>query len=387
MRRARQSRTAVLSVLVLGLVATPGTAGVRAATETGTAPRPDRTHAALQRVLDEAVRQGSPGALAQSRVDGAVRNLSSGVADIRTRRPPTADMRFRAGSVTKTFVATVILRLVAAGRLRLEDTIGKVLPGVVPEPGNDAITIRMLLNHTSGLYDYTLDPRVEQIVVNDPAHCFTPAELVRFATEHPLSFPPGTSWAYSNTDYSLLSMVIEKITGRSYAQEITRTLLRPLGLRDTSFPGCSPFIRGPHMSGYTRPDPAQPEIKDVTTYNPSFAAGEGDMISTVGDLNRFDAALLAGRLLPDRLLRMMLTPTPGSFPGSDTFRYGLGVVIATASCGVTTYGHAGEIQGWQTWMSGTRGGRHTMSFVLNSDWLDQGDLITRAVNAEYCRTR
>ncbi|QYC38390.1 D-alanyl-D-alanine carboxypeptidase precursor [Nonomuraea coxensis DSM 45129] len=383
MRRARQPRTAVLSILVLGLVAAPSS-GVRAAAEPGVVPRSDR--AALQRVLDEAVRQGSPGALAQSRAYGVVRNLSSGVADITTRRPPRADMRFRAGSVTKTFVATAILRLVATGRLHLDDTVGEVLPGVVPEPGGDTITIRMLLNHTSGLYDYTADPRLEQIVVSDPAHCFTPAELVRFATQHPLSFPPGTSWAYSNTDYSLLAMVIEKITGRSYAEEITRTLLRPLGLRDTYFPGCSPLIRGPHMSGYTRTDPAQPGIQDVTTYNPSFAAGEGDIISTVGDLNRFDAALLAGRLLPARLLRMMLTPTPGSFPGSDTFRYGLGVVIATASCGVTTYGHAGEIQGWQTWMSGTRGGRHTMSFVLNSDWLDQGSIITRAVNAEYCGT-
>ncbi|WP_079060252.1 serine hydrolase [Streptomyces bungoensis] len=129
---------------------------------------------------------------------------------------------------------------------------------------------------------------------------------------------------------------------------------------------------------------AGPRIEEATDYNPSFAAGNGDMVSTVGDLDRFDSALLGGKLLPARLLRAMLTPTPGSFPNTDVLRYGLGVVIARTPCGVTVYGNAGSIQGYETWMSATPDGRHTMSFVLNQDWLDPTDIIVQAITAEFC---
>lgn len=369
-------------VLGLGLLASPASAaGVR----NGAAHAPGRPGTLLD-VLEAAVRQGSPGALARSRAGHRVRDAAAGVADIRTGERPSAPMRFRIGSVTKTFVATAVLQLVAEHRLRLDDTVADVLPGVVDRNGNDgsAVTIRMLLNDTSGLYEYTQDPRVEQIALRDPAHCFTPRELVRFATDHPPAFAPGTSWEYSNTGYSLLAMVVEKVTGQTYGARITRRILRPLGLAATSFPGCSPHLPVPRLHGYTRPDPAGPEIRDVTDYNPSFAAGNGDMISTVGDLDRFDSALLRGGLLPARLLRQMLAPTPGSFPGTDAFRYGLGVVIARTPCGVTVYGNAGSIQGYETWMSGTRDGRHTMSFVLNNDWLDPTDTVVQAVTAEFC---
>lgn len=364
----------------------------------------------LQTVMDEAVQQGSPGALAQSRAGhrahtgdrdrgrDRVRDAVAGAADIRTGQPPAADMRFRIGSVTKTFVATVILQLVAEHRLRLDDTVAHVLPGLMDRNGNDgaAITIRMLLNDTSGLYEYTDDPRIEQIVTQDPAYCFTLRELVDAAIDHPPYFAPGASWAYSNTNYSLLSMIIGQVAGRPYGEEITRRILRPLGLSSTSLPGCSPLLPGPRLHGYTErdtaeptgsPEPLDPRIQDVTDYNPSFAAGNGDMISTVGDLNRFDSALLRGRLLPARLLRQQLTPTPGSFPGSDTFRYGLGVVIAQAPCGVTVYGNAGLIQGYQTWTSATRDGRHSLTFVLNNDWLDPTNTILQALTAEFCTRR
>ncbi len=359
----RRPRVAVLAAVVLALV--PGAGGD-----------------GLRQVLDNAVRQGSPGALAQSRDDGVVRNLSSGVADVVAHRPPSADMRFRIASITKTFVATAILRLVAEGRLRLDTPLAEVLPGVVRNA--DAITMRMLLAHTSGLYDYTEDPEVERLAEKAPAHCFTPRELADAAGRHPPSFRPGASWKYSNTNYSLLVLVMEKITGRPYAQVITESVLRPLGLKDTYFPGCSPWMRGPHLHGYVKSGPARPGLKDVTVFNPTTSAGDGDMISTLGDLNRFVSALLAGRLLPRGLLDTMLTPTPGSFPQSDTFRYGLGTVIATTPCGVTVYGGAGTMDGSLTWVAGTRGGRHTMALALNGSWVDQTAVTTRAITAEFC---
>ncbi|MET9887526.1 serine hydrolase domain-containing protein [Streptomyces sp. NPDC006430] len=387
-------RSVILRGLVLVLLLGPGLLVTPASAAAHHTPAPWPDHGStLFNVLDQAVQQGSPGALAQSRTGHDVRNTVAGVADFRTGERPRAQMRFRIGSVTKTFVATAVLQLVADRRLRLrlrlDDTVADVVPGVVDRNGNDgsAITIRMLLNDTSGLYEYTQDPRIEQIVVQDPAHCFTLRELVDAAIDHRPDFAPGTSWAYSNTNYSLLAMVIEKVTGQSYGDRITRRILRPLGLAATSFPGCSPLLPGPRLHGYTKPDPASQkvqEVTDVTEYNPSFAAGNGDMISTVGDLNRFDSALLRGRLLPAQLLRTMLTPTPGSFPQTDTFRYGLGVVIARTPCGVTVYGNAGSIQGYATWMSGTRDGRHTMSFVLNNDWLDPTNSIIQAITAEFC---
>ncbi|GAA4309219.1 serine hydrolase domain-containing protein [Actinomadura luteofluorescens] len=343
---------------------------------------------ALQAVLDEAVRQGAPGALAQSRTPHRVLNLSSGVADLTTRRPPRAYMKFRAGSITKIFVATVVLQLVAERRLRLGDTVDQVIPGVVEGNGyqGDKITMRMLLNHTSGIADYTNNPRIEEIAVTDPRHDFTLRELAEAGLEYPPDFPPGTSWRYSDTNYVLLGMVIQRVTGRTYVHEINKRLIRPLRLRGTYFPGTNPRIRGPHLHGYTpvADDPA--ELKDTTDVNTTFARATGDLISTVGDLDRFDAALLGGRLLPGRLLRAMLRPVPGSqpYPGSDMFRYGLGAVIATPPCGVKAYGNGGTLDGWETWTGSTKGGRHSMSFVFTTDAVNQVRLTEQAVTAEYC---
>ncbi|TDC20245.1 class A beta-lactamase-related serine hydrolase [Actinomadura bangladeshensis] len=384
------SRGAAFAVLVLAAGAHIAGGGTAAAAQRAPAPGGDGPGEALQRVLDEAVQQGAPGALAQSRTPRRVRNLSSGVADRTTGRPPRADMRFRIGSITKTFVSTVILQLVAEGRLRLGDTVDRVIPGVVQGNGyrGDEITVRMLLDHTSGIADYTRNPRIEEIAVTDPRHDFTLRELAEAGLEYPPDFPPGTSWRYSDTDYVLLGMIIECLTGRTYTHEITRRIIRPLRLRGTYFPGADPRIRGPHLHAYTPVDGDPARLADTTEVNTTFARASGDLISTVGDLNRFDSALLGGRLLPGRLLRAMLRPVPGSrpYPGSDMFRYGLGVVIAAPPCGVRVYGNGGTLDGWETWTGGTRDGRHTMSFVLTTDAVDQVRLTAQAVTAEYCTT-
>lgn len=382
--RAGCLASAALALAVLMNTAGSAVASVQPLDETGGG----KSGKALQAVLDEAVRQGAPGALAQSRTPHRVLNLSSGVADLTTRRPPRAYMKFRAGSITKIFVATVILQLVAERRLRLSDTVDQVIPGVVEGNGyqGDKITMRMLLNHTSGIADYTDNPRIEEIAVTDPRHDFTLRELAEAGLEYPPDFPPGTSWRYSDTNYVLLGMVIQRVTRRTYVQQINKRLIRPLRLRGAYFPGTNPRIRGPHLHGYTpvADDPA--ELKDTTDVNTTFARATGDLISTVGDLNRFDAALLGGRLLPGRLLRAMLRPVPGSqpYPGSDMFRYGLGAVIATPPCGVKAYGNGGTLDGWETWTGSTKGGRHSMSFVFTTDAVNQVRLTEQAVTAEYC---
>ncbi|WP_235036860.1 serine hydrolase [Actinomadura sp. K4S16] len=386
-RTYRRTQGIALAALALtaGLNMTGGaTAAVQRPHETGGGG----SGKALQAVLDEAVREGAPGALAQSRTPHRILNLSSGVADLATGHPPRADMKFRIASITKTFVATVILQLVAEGRLRLDDTVAKVIPGVVHGNGYEPnkITMRMLLDHTSGVADYTGNPRITEIALADPRHDFTLRELADAGLEYPPDFPPGTSWRYSNTNYVLLGMVIQAVTGRTYVHEINKRIIRPLHLRSTYFPGTDPRIRPPHLHAYVPAEDDPSRLEDNTNINTTFARATGDLISTVGDLDRFDSALLRGRFLPARLLEEMLRPTPGShpFPGSAMFRYGLGAIIATPPCGVRVYGNGGTLDGWESWMGGTRDGRHMMSFVFTTTAVNQIKLTEQAVTAEYC---
>ncbi|GLX09082.1 serine hydrolase domain-containing protein [Microbispora sp. NBRC 16548] len=375
--RCRTITLRLLTVSALLLGAAP-VAPAPGAADPGRRPRD--AEAALGAVLDRAVSEGSPGALAQVSRAGGTTTVTRGFADTGTRRRPRADMRFRIGSTTKTFVATVVLQLVAEGRLRLDDTVERWLPGLVTGTGNDgrAITIRMLLNHTSGLFNYTKDERVPEGLERDPLTTFTPRRLVGYALSHPPVFRPGTSWEYSNTNYVLLAMIIKRVTGHAYSTEITTRVLRPLGLRATYFPGTSPDVRAPFIHAYSK--------DGLSRFNPSWAWAAGEMVSTVGDLNRFDSALLSGRLLPAPLMREMLTPVLKSdvFHGPGPYRYGLGVMMVTLPCGVTVYGHGGTIFGSLTWMAGTRDGRHTLSFDLNGDKVNQGELTTAANIAEFC---
>lgn len=393
--RALRWLAAALSVVVssaalaLGAGGTaPALADVRAG---GPQPPTDPEHsqAALQEVLDRSVAPGGvPGALAGVWQAGHPAALSAGVADLRTGRPPRADMHFRIGSITKTFVATTVLQLVAEGRLRLSDTVDHWLPGLIDKNGNDGnkITVRMLLNHTSGLYNY-IDAQFVDALYHDRFHTYTPRELVEYAVGHPPDFPPGTSWHYSNTNYILLGMIIRTVSGHSYADEITRRILLPLKLRNTSLPGASSGLPAPFVHSYYRPTTTSP-VEDFTLLNPSWAGAAGEMISTVGDLIRFDSALLGGRLLPPALLRQMLTPVRDSnlYPGHGPYRYGLGVEIVRLENGVTVYGHTGDIIfGSLSSLFATRPGQHVLATNLNGNWINQADFTDDALEAEFTR--
>jgi D-alanyl-D-alanine carboxypeptidase len=240
-------------------------------------------------------------------------------------------------------VATLVLQLVAEGKLRLDDTVERWLPGVLPT--SQGITIRQLLNHTSGLYDYTdalLTGPAD--VLNIRWRTWGPKELVQLATAQPPLFEPGAQWSYSNTNYILLGLVAQRVTGRQYGAEVERRIIRPLNLRDTSLPGTSPVIRGPHAHGYL-PTIVDGQVLpvDITEFNPSAAWAAGEIISTAADLNRFFAALAGGRLLGEAELREMITPAA---PAED---YGFGLVRQVLACGVTVYGHDGDFPGYSSW--------------------------------------
>lgn len=221
-----------------------------------------RGHEGTQRVLDTAVADGVPGALARARDRHGVWNGTAGTADLDTGRARGADDRFRIGSVTKTFVATVLLQLQGERRIDLDDTIDQHLPGLVDGHGHDgtAITLRQA-NHTSGISNYTADPEFRRRAFGEEFldhryDTWKPGQLVAVAMRHAPDFAPGTSWNYSNTNYILAGMVIEKVTGHGWEKEVERRILRPLGLRGTSAPApirtCPARPTAPTPSSATR---------------------------------------------------------------------------------------------------------------------------------------
>ncbi|MFJ2217326.1 serine hydrolase domain-containing protein [Streptomyces sp. NPDC101062] len=345
-------------------------------------------HHATQQQLDAAVRDGVPGALARVTDRDGVWNGAAGVADRTTGRERLPQDRYRIGSLTKTFVATVLLQLEAEGRLDLDDTVESRLPGVVRGNGHDGrtVTVRQLLNHTSGIFNYTSDAEFRQKTAGDDflTHRYDtwlPEQLIAQAMSHPPYSVPGSGFRYSNTNYILAGMIVERVTGHPYGTEIERRILRPLELRATSAPGTE--VRMPRPSGRANskllsPDPAA-KIHDVTELNPTVAGAAGSMISAPADLQRFYRALLRGELLPAEQLAEM-TETVDVTPGAPA-GYGLGLLRQKLPCGVEIWGHSGDTRGSLSAVAMTRDASHSIAFNFNADWA--GD-TKKLVEAEFC---
>jgi D-alanyl-D-alanine carboxypeptidase len=319
-------------------------------------PAPDP--ATLQRLVDEVVEAGAPGAIALIRTGQRTWQGVGGLGDLHARHPARPADRFRIGSVTKSFVATVVLQLAGEGRLGLDDSLQRWLPGAVP--GGEHITIRQLLNHTSGLYNYTDDllPRLtampaRQALRQMAARNFQPRQLVAIATSHRPLFLPGERFAYSNTNYILLGLVVERITGDQLAAQLRQRILAPLKLADTELPGTR-RLGGRHVHGYAPPNQSwlpsdgPASLVDVTQTNPSWAWAAGAMVSSATDLARFYQALLSGRLLDPGLLEAMRTTVDASEQFGAGAGYGLGLLRLPIGCDGEVWGHGGEIPGYAT---------------------------------------
>ncbi|MEU5880852.1 serine hydrolase domain-containing protein [Spirillospora sp. NPDC047279] len=309
----------------------------------------------MRGAAERLVRDGQPGVIILSRRGNEVTRAGAGVADKATGQAMDPRLRFRIASVTKTFTGTVVLQLVAERRVSLDDTVAEWLPGAVTRNGHDGrrITVRQLLAHTSGLDDYTRDPRV----MTDPRREWTPQELVGIAQET----PPVARGTYSNTGYVLLGMLIEKATGRSVESEFQRRIIRPLGLRHTSLPASGDrSFPGPYVHGYWG------DYGDVSTeISMSSAWTSGGLISTVDDVARFHRALYTGRLLPRHLQRELKTTAKVS-DGDVVQDYGLGVVRTRFSCG-EAWGHDGGFPGYRTWTYTSADGRRQAVITYNEN--------------------
>lgn len=307
---------------------------------------------------------------------------AAGAADLGSGRPVRPGDRFRAASVTKAFVATLVLRLAAHGRVELDAPVGGQLPGLLP-PAFGRITVAQLLDHTSGLPDHRDVPliRTPEDVVRHRFDRWTPREIVATVTGDPLKFAPGTAQEYRGVNYVLLALLVEEVTGQPYGAAIRDRVLRPLGLERTLFPGDDPRLHGPHVHNYLRMTDGS--LRDVTVYDPSSSWGEGELVWTVDDLDRFLDALFSGELLPARMTERLFTLPPGDVRMLDggPARYSMGLQTATVN-GVTFWGKTGEWHGCRTRMFSTRDRRRRFVLVCTPTTMDADDAMTgRVVDA------
>ncbi|WP_424889098.1 serine hydrolase domain-containing protein [Streptomyces sp. XH2] len=403
-------RTAAASALLAAAAALVPAAVPAAAAPAGAhgadreAASPAGKAAALQRALDGIVAAGVPGAIAEVREGDRTWRRSSGVADLRDGRRAQPQDRFRAGSVTKSFVATVVLQLVAEGRIGLDDPIGRHLPGLVPDQVEGApVTVRQLLGHTSGIPNYTDVLRRDG---DDPIRKLqhshhTPRELVAIATKE-MKETQGTEgtpeakeprvpgqprkWAYSNTNYVILAMLIEKTAGRPLGQEIDRRIVRPLHLTGTTVP-TTERLPGRHMNGYERL-PGETAPADFTDFSPTAFWGPGNIVSTTSDLNRFYRALSGGSLLPSHLRQEMRT-FQETEPGSAR-AYGLGLESRSAYCPgeQPVWGHTGSVPGYSTFSFTSADGDRQITLAVNTSLTipeKANDAALKAFSATLCK--
>ncbi|GGS39711.1 serine hydrolase [Streptomyces nojiriensis] len=370
------NRRLALSAALLAVMA----AVAPATTAHAAATTPDLE--ALTQALRNTTAAGAPGALARFSGPDGVSVRTEGVRDRTTGSAMDPQARFRIGSVSKSFSSVVLLQLVDEGRIGLDSPVNQYLPGLLPD---DRITVRHLLSHRSGLADYT-NAMFEHTVPGFEAvrnKVFSYQELVDLSLREPRTTEPGVAYKYSNTNFVVVGMLIEKATGNGVAKEYERRIIKPLKLRNTSYVHPSTQIKGLHTRGYLHPDEAGAPLVDSTEQTVSWAQSAGAVISNPADLNTFTSALLGGRLLPARTLDAMLTMTPTDT--TNTRFYGLGLRRYDLSCGTSVYGHTGTVQGFYTYAFSTRDGSRSLSAMANTS--NKGEANTAlggTLEAAFC---
>jgi D-alanyl-D-alanine carboxypeptidase len=346
------------------------------------APFPEASARDLQTTLNDAVKaEVAPGvAVAVQRPGYELWSGAAGVADIETRSPLTTSQRFRAGSVLKTAVATAVLQLVEHGKLSLESSVSQLLPGEITRRVHDAdrITLRMLLDHTSGIPEFD-DADFNARLLAEPTHIWALNELLDRAFALPATFPPGGGFSYSNTDYVLLGQIIERAVGQPWRQVVRERVFARVGLSHSSLPeegnsrcdGCS--------RGY---ESIENQLIDATEVDPSMAgpAGGDALVSSTQDLAKFLGELAKGKLFDaPATLELMLAFVDAPIPEEATTGYGLGV--ARFQMGDTQlFGHLGGAVGFQSFMLYEPGSGTVVSGYMNRTG-DLGSFVIPVVAA------
>ncbi|MEU3978821.1 serine hydrolase domain-containing protein [Streptomyces sp. NPDC026672] len=377
-------RRGLVAVTAAGLLAVPATGGAAAPAPPDPSvaagqpsPSPSASADAVRDLtpavrgqLDDAVRRvmreaGIPGVTVGIWKPGERYVKSFGVADRTTRRAMTPDLYMRIGSETKTFTVTALLELVDKGEVGLDDPIGKYVDGV---PGGDEITLRDLAGMRSGLFNYSEDDGFFKALTSDPQRPFTPRQLLGYAFEHPVLFPPGEKFDYSNTNLILLGLVVEQVGGQPLGEYIRRQVLDPVGLKRTLFPTGNEFP-APHAQGYTD-QTATGQVENATDWNPSWGWAAGAMISDLDDLRVWARTVATGRLPDGTALispatqKQRLTTPPTTIPGAG---YGLGIFDVQG-----WIGHNGSLPGYESLTVYLPAAETTLVVLLNTDISHRG---------------
>ncbi|MFD7472151.1 serine hydrolase domain-containing protein [Streptomyces sp. NPDC059837] len=372
---AMVGRGTALGAALLALLAVPAQAGTAAAAGL---PAPD--DAGLQAVLHTALSQGAPGAMVRVDDNGTIHRLSEGVADRATGRAITTTDRFRVGSVTKSFSAVVLLQLVDEGKLDLDASVNTYLPGLLPD---NRITVRQVMSHRSGLYDYTNDMFAQTVPGFESVRnkVFSYQDLVTLSLKHAVTNAPGAAYSYSNTNFVVAGMLIEKLTGHSVATEYQNRIFTPLNLTDTFYVHPDTAIPGTHANGYLTPDEAGGALVDSTEQTVSWAQSAGAVISSTQDLDTFFSALMSGQLMSAaQLAQMQQWTTVNSTQG-----YGLGLRRRDLSCGISVYGHTGTVQGYYTYAFASKDGKRSVIALANtSNNVDVLNTMARTLESAFC---
>ena len=331
----------------------------------------------LKTAIDNVHRAGMPGVFAEVRDGDQVWRGAAGVADVSTGRPVTPDMRHRVGSITKTFTAAAVLQQVESGQIGLDTPIGHYLPQLVPGERGKTITVRMLINHTSGLAEYLpyaypslkAFPRWQghhaQSLDDNRFTRFQPTELIEMGVRAPaVGKPGGTPGIYSNTNYQILCQLLEHVTGATAEKCITQNVIERAGLRDTELPD-GPHISGPHSQMYEAWFGMIDPPRDYSVFDMSWVGPAASLISTVADLNRFYGLLLAGEIVNKSSLAQMQRTVPViSFEGKK-IDYGLGLHKMEVPGHGTFWGHDGTVWGAGAMTMTRADGKRQMSIALN----------------------
>ena len=297
------------------------------------------------------VGDGYPAALAAvSDSKGESAGVAVGKGSLETGQAPPMDGEVRIGSNTKTFVAVVVMQLVQEGKVGLDEPIETYLPGLIKGEGIDGsrITVRQLLQHTSGLPEYTDTTPGRSDIFQIKDHYIPPRDLLDTALGKPAAFEPGAQWKYTNTNYIVLGMLVERVSQRPVGEQIDERIVKKLGLSHTYFPAQGEEkIRGTHPQGYHLS--AGGKLEDITEMDSAWAWAAGAMVSTPSELNTFFQAVFDGRLLTQSSIDEMKNGAvdASSHLGSGTV-YGLGLIGTSLSCGGTAWGHHGGIAGYET---------------------------------------
>lgn len=325
------------------------------------APGPAEVKRGLERLV--AAPGGPPGAIATMYVDGRMTVLRAGQANVRRPGPPRPTDHMRIASVAKAFGGAVALNLVRDGRLGLDDTIAQRLGGMPAAWG--AVTVRQMLNHTSGLPDYTKSKGFARQAERDPRGFISPRKVIGWVRADPLEFDPGSRYEYSNTDNIVIGLIVEAITGWSYGQALEQIVFGPANLRQTSFPA-KPALPKPFIHGYVV-EPGEEPVDVSTFLSPSGAWASGAVVSTPRDLNAFIRSYLGLRFFSASQQQEQMRFVPGgesSPPGPGKNSAGLALFRYETKCG-TVYGHTGNFPGYVQWAAATADGTRALTTSLN----------------------